>query len=141
MKNQDSSVHHKIAVREKSKGYNRGRGADLTQNAAGCVYFLTDGEAIKIGFATNLKKRIDQLQGGHHFPLFLLGSIPAPRRHERMIHSRFRGLRIRGEWFQIHDDILAYIDTVPGWVEGHDMEEYGHRVSALGQRFRAPYCQ
>lgn len=76
----------------------------------GAIYFVTDGEAIKIGFAGNVRKRIANLQISHHFPLFLLGSIPATRHEESVIHRRFVQHRLRGEWFKIHRDILDFID-------------------------------
>lgn len=97
----------------------------------GYVYFVTDGEAMKIGYAMNLTKRIAGLQSANHFPLFLVGSVFAPRAHERMIQRRFRHLRIRGEWFRIHDDILTYIDTVAGWIDGDDMKDYEMRIALL----------
>jgi hypothetical protein len=93
----------------------------------GQIYFVTDGEAIKIGFATNLKKRMYQLQTSQHFPLFLLGSIIATRDSEAVLHRRFSHLRISREWFRIHREIIDFIDDLDDegrLIPGTNMEQY-----------------
>lgn len=75
----------------------------------GFVYFVTDGDAVKIGFAINPFKRLQELQVSHHRVLRMIGTISAPDYQERMLHNRFRHLRIRGEWFRLEDDILDFV--------------------------------
>lgn len=78
----------------------------------GHVYFLTDGEVVKIGFSSNPKKRVGSIQTGHAKPLTLLGTIVASVMDEMSIHELFSDLRVRGEWFQATPDLLAFIDEI-----------------------------
>jgi hypothetical protein len=97
----------------------------------GHIYFVTDGEAIKIGFAERLRARMHQLQVANHFPLFLIGSVRGTRADEANLHARFGRLRIRGEWFKIHKEIFDYTDHVDGWIEGDDIQEYRRKNGFL----------
>lgn len=90
--------------------------ANTTQ---GFVYFLTDGEAIKIGFAKNPAKRLADLQIAQSFELVMIATFSAPKYQERIVHNMFKHLHIRGEWFRIDSAITDYID---------DLEEQGFVV-------------
>src|SRR3954468_14045308 len=90
-------------------------------HGAGSVYFITDDVAIKIGFAKDVEKRLQELQVAHHVVLRLLCSIACSRQLEQAIHARLEHLRIRGEWFMAHDDlfdVLVEIEDNPGYKEG-----------------------
>lgn len=64
------------------------------------IYFVTDGEFIKIGRAENVADRIKGLQTGNARQLYLLASEPGERDAERAIHKAFEPTRIPyGEWF------------------------------------------
>lgn len=92
----------------------------------GGVYFVTDGEAIKIGHANNINRRIAELQTSQHFPLYFIGGLSGGEHEERLLHRRFALLRIRGEWFEIHPDIFNFIDEISDerWIEGEQIENY-----------------
>lgn len=71
------------------------------------VYFIRAGNqgAIKIGVASDVKQRLEQLQTGNAFELKVLALIPCPCLNvayetEKRIHRLFQSQRIRGEWFQ-----------------------------------------
>ena len=71
------------------------------------VYFIRAGNqgAIKIGVASDIKQRLEQLQTGNAFELKVLALIPCSCLDhaydtERRIHKFFAGQRIRGEWFK-----------------------------------------
>lgn len=72
------------------------------------VYFVQAGSKkgpIKIGYATDVDKRISELQVGCPFTLNLIFKLPAKsERHaqslESWFHDRFQKRRIRGEWFK-----------------------------------------
>jgi len=79
----------------------------------GYVYFVRIGVfgPIKIGFATNVKKRLYHLQTGCPEELRLLCSIKTNIKTEREIHFAFRDINIRGEWFHPTQKLLDYIST------------------------------
>ena len=74
-----------------------------------CVYFVSDGHAIKIGYASNPKARMRAHQTSCPRRLRLMAVARGGMGLERLYHERFAEHRIRGEWFRIHDDILAEV--------------------------------
>ncbi len=83
--------------------------AAANDNVASYVYFITDGEAIKIGKANNPRSRLSGLQTSHHKPLYILALMPGNEGLERTLHSRFYNFRIRGEWFKDCEEIRTFI--------------------------------
>jgi hypothetical protein len=73
------------------------------------VYFLRDGDRVKIGHASSLKQRISKLQVGSARPLTLIGVVPGSREIERFIHWQFRKHRERGEWFRIEGALAQFL--------------------------------
>ena len=67
---------------------------------SGFIYVLkaADG-SLKIGFTTDPKKRISQLQSASSQALKSVCVVPGTRAHERHIHRRLGAYRIRGEWY------------------------------------------
>lgn len=77
------------------------------------VYFIQAGDGpIKIGVATDTKRRLAMLQCGNHEPLTLLAATPGGANVEAALHYRFREHRQRGEWFAPHPDLLTEIDRL-----------------------------
>lgn len=77
------------------------------------VYFITDGQYIKIGYTKNdAKKRLKQLQTSSPNRLFLLGYIEGDKTIEKKLHKKFYNsiVRINGEWFSPTQDLLDYIN-------------------------------
>jgi hypothetical protein len=70
-------------------------GADTTGEV---VYFLRGGDAIKIGYTTNLAARQRTLETGS-----------GDRREETRLHQEWWHLHIRGEWFRADEELLRYI--------------------------------
>jgi len=70
------------------------------------VYFISDGTAIKIGKTDNPKGRLQSLQVGNPRELFLLGTSPLLTEEE--VHTLFKNIRIRGEWFEYQQTIVDY---------------------------------
>jgi hypothetical protein len=68
----------------------------------GCVYFIQgeSGGAIKVGFSTELAKRLSQLQTGFPDTLRLLLAIPGTQDREKAIHKRLSKYWLRGEWYK-----------------------------------------
>lgn len=76
----------------------------------GWTYFIRIDDAIKIGFASNFKKRISSLQTSHQKPIEVLAVVPASLVDEFKTHQLFAHLRIRGEWFQNDQELIYFIE-------------------------------
>ncbi len=75
------------------------------------VYFISDGEYVKIGAANNPVNRLSDLQVANSRKLELLCVIPVKDREscidlESRLHGVYRIRKVRGEWY----DILKLID-------------------------------
>ncbi len=85
--------------------------AASNDNAESYVYFITDGEAIKIGKANNPKSRLSALQTSHHKPLVILATMPGGEELERELHRIFDAYRLRGEWFRDCSPLREFIES------------------------------
>lgn len=74
----------------------------------GFVYFLRMGDAVKIGFATNVKNRIASIQTGCSEPTELLKVVPGTDQTELYFHNHFRAYRQKGEWFRLESELAAF---------------------------------
>lgn len=77
--------------------------------AAGEIYFLTDGDYIKIGFTTNWDQRSGAYLTHSARKLTLVARIPGTREIEHSLHRRFKSDRTTGEWFRYSDEIWRYL--------------------------------
>jgi T5orf172 domain len=82
----------------------------------GYVYFILnqDNQAIKIGFAKDVRKRLKALQTSSSCQLRLMGAIKTENSLtantlEVSLHKRFNALRLSGEWFRADLDLMEYI--------------------------------
>ncbi|NIA72299.1 hypothetical protein HBA54_27285 [Pelagibius litoralis] len=76
------------------------------------VYFAQAGDAgpIKIGFASDVEKRLAGLQTGNPEPIRLLNIVPdGTRSLEARIHAKFGEHRLRGEWFRPAPEVLEFV--------------------------------
>lgn len=79
------------------------------------IYFVEAGESgpIKIGYTKMyVVDRLMFLQVGNPMPLRLLAYTAGTRAEERRLHDKFSAHRMRGEWFQRSDEILAHLRGV-----------------------------
>lgn len=102
----------KYARRDNAVEKKNGKKLAAAPNSDCYVYFITDGEAIKIGKSNRPKARLAGLQTSHHKPLRILALVPAKPEDEREYHAKFRHLRIRGEWFQDGKEIRQFITNI-----------------------------
>lgn len=89
----------------------RGKRAD--HRGAGTVYVVREssGTYVKIGWGTNVPKRIAELQVGNPRPLTLLAAFEASRDVEKDLHHQLREYRYRGEWFRAVPTVMDAIDA------------------------------
>lgn len=82
-----------------------------TLKTPGYVYFIQAGDVglIKIGWATDPKRRLTQMQPHCPIPLRLLHSERGTGADERAVHGRFAEHRAHHEWFHPVSELLAYI--------------------------------
>ncbi len=78
------------------------------------IYFIqADDGPVKIGYTSNQKKRVANMRTSSHAELKLLSVIDGTRSLEAEMHSKFSGLRIRGEWFRPEEPLLSFLATLP----------------------------
>ncbi|WP_406080133.1 GIY-YIG nuclease family protein [Micromonospora sp. NBC_00858] len=82
------------------------------------VYFIVEfPDLVKIGHASDVRRRLAQLQTGNPAYLHLAHAIYEPdtdrrRAIEADLQRRFRHLHARGEWFHWTDELYEYINTL-----------------------------
>ena len=85
------------------------------ENLPSNVYFISDGEFIKIGKADNIEVRLKQLQTSNAKQLFVIGYLPCRNstsalRKETEMHNHFSKNKAMGEWYRI--EILEVINIL-----------------------------
>lgn len=78
----------------------------------GHTYFFRRGNAIKIGHSAIPKQRQSQLQVAFPDDLEVLAVVPNSLITEPAAHAKFAHLRLRGEWFKAHPDLLSFITRI-----------------------------
>jgi hypothetical protein len=73
------------------------------------VYFAYTAGHVKIGYSKRVSARLAQLQTGCATPIQLIGTMPGGLAVERRVHKQFDHLRLDGEWFIAHPDLMAYV--------------------------------
>lgn len=75
----------------------------------GWVYVVGFRRYIKIGWSSDVGKRLMRVQAGIPEKLKVLAIFPALPETEGNLHRRFAQLRLRGEWFR-------YEEPLDGWI-------------------------
>jgi hypothetical protein len=75
----------------------------------GAVYFLrdTDRRQIKIGYSSDVEKRVKRIRAMNCGQVELIGRIQSPRWYERLLHEIFARDRVHGEWFRESASLLS----------------------------------
>lgn len=82
---------------------------------SGTVYFVTtaEGKRVKIGYTRHdPRQRLRELQCGSPFELCIIATEPGSASDERMLHERFAGHRLHGEWFEMTVELKQHIIEV-----------------------------
>ncbi len=92
---------------------------DKVDNSSYFIYFILneDSQAIKIGLAKDVEKRIETLQTSNPVKLELIKSIQVKSKKEaqgleKQLHEKFSELRIIGEWFSAKTELLEHISAL-----------------------------
>lgn len=82
----------------------------LNSGSSGYLYFIkVPSGLVKIGRSHNFDKRLSAIQVGCPEEIEWAIGWPGRGREEREWHSAFVAARVRGEWFQATDELLAAI--------------------------------
>lgn len=100
------------------------------------VYFIRNGNYIKIGVSVDPWKRLSSLQTGNPEPLEMLAIMPGSQDVESALHRSFGKHMKRGEWFETNTPLLAFIDiikqTFPDLQKPFTTEEIDETILAFG---------
>lgn len=73
------------------------------------IYFITDGEYLKIGKATNLANRFQALQCASPKKLYIVATIDGIYKEESKLHKKFNNIRYNREWFYYTKELQDFI--------------------------------
>lgn len=76
------------------------------------VYFVRAGGGIKIGWSTNVGKRIAAIATANPVPLELLFTVEGGAKLERALHRRLADHRLRNEWFRDCPEVREVLAAV-----------------------------
>jgi len=77
------------------------------------TYIVGYGPYVKIGYSTNLKDRLSNLQVSSPAKLNIYGAIPHDVEYK--LHHRFRTYRSRGDWFWKQGRLAEWIAAGCPW--------------------------
>lgn len=97
----------------------------------GFIYFITDGELVKIGQAVNIDKRMKGIQTGNSREIMQLQIIEVDDmdRVEQSLHYWFEPYRKHGEWFDLLNLFGLDRMTCIRRVLGEKCLEFGYRIT------------
>jgi hypothetical protein len=78
----------------------------------GWIYFVSCSRLdfpVKIGWATDVKLRLQALQCAMPYRVQLLAAMRGTLEDERQLHVAFKATRLEGEWFSRSDQLMALI--------------------------------
>lgn len=84
------------------------------QDKTGYVYLIHDGELYKIGKTTQPDKRIPQIEylGGRSCTVLVLIETENYHGLETQLHEKFSDKRVKGEWFDLDPEDIAWITAL-----------------------------
>lgn len=88
--------------------------ADGAKNSLPCVYIVGASGNYKIGHTKNLEARVSELQTGNAERLIIITVIQShdPVFLEGCLHRKYEKKRIRGEWFSLDEEDVAYLKNL-----------------------------
>lgn len=73
------------------------------------VYFISDGEFVKIGKADDPDKRFSSIKTSNPKPLKLLYTMKGDGKLESFLHELFADYWVRGEWFRVDGNLKEFL--------------------------------
>lgn len=80
----------------------------------GEIYFIGNLKYgfVKVGFSTNVERRIGAIQTGCPFPIVILARMRGTVKDEKDLHRKMKLHKSNGEWFRIEGLVKGYIDSL-----------------------------
>jgi DNA-binding XRE family transcriptional regulator len=76
------------------------------------IYLIShEDKFLKIGYTCNINNRLSQLQTSNPIRLKVINLIKGDVNLEKELHSRFKDIRVNGEWFVYDAEILNYFSN------------------------------
>ncbi|WP_406469526.1 GIY-YIG nuclease family protein [Streptomyces hirsutus] len=102
----------------------------------------SDARMVKIGYTTNLERRLSQIQVGCPLLLEVLWWTEAGPSFEEALHRIFAAQRLRGEWFELGPERLSMFDALHDelYSEAYGLIEHDaaqHHARQKASRIRA----
>lgn len=72
------------------------------------IYVLRYGALLKIGYSSDLARRVDNIIASIPGEVTFVGHMPGDRDVEAHLHDRFADARFSGEWFQSTPELEAF---------------------------------
>ena len=76
------------------------------------IYFVKQGDYVKIGYTNTFKRRLNQLQTSSPVKLEVLALIKGDKSDEKNFHDAFKHINANGEWFLYNDEIERFVDSL-----------------------------
>ena len=73
---------------------------------------MADTTFYKIGFTREIHKRLADLQHANPMPLRVIAMMAGGRKLEGRLHRRFQDQRVRGEWFDLTEEMVEEIRSI-----------------------------
>lgn len=104
---------------------------EIVGTKKGFIYFATAGDLdhVKIGFTTDLYSRVSTLSTGNREKMHIQESFYSYAEAEKVLHRHFAKDRLRGEWFNLTDDIEELWDDIMDYQGNHWMRADGSLVT------------
>jgi hypothetical protein len=95
----------------------------------GTIYVAGFDRFVKIGFTgQSVAERIRTLSTGSPLPITVHFTLPGSVLDERALHDRFAAYRLRGEWFELRGEVLAWVEeSRTTEVDSQPIEKFGSR--------------
>lgn len=93
----------------------------MNNETARWVYLIGSAlsRPVKIGVASNVRSRLDELRTGSPVPLHIMWKTRGDRDLEYSLHEYFAPYRIHGEWFDFGDEDPAALVATAAVLMGH----------------------
>lgn len=93
------------------------------------IYAITNGIDIKIGISADPKRRLRQLNTSSPINLYILTFFVGNRELEKIIHKQFKKIRYNGEWMEVSQELLDYLNSMSencfiDWDEHRKLRSY-----------------
>lgn len=76
------------------------------------IYVLRYGDLIKIGYSSDLAKRVTAIMAAIPGEVSFVGHMPGGQEVEAHLHSTFSATRFSGEWFKSTPEMEAFCRTI-----------------------------